>query len=417
MLVQKEKSYVQLQRAGFYLFAFGLPMSHVPAQVGIALAAMGWLADGLVNKRWKFRRHAVMIPLLCYIGWNVLSAVLSERPGHSLGAVLNNEWPLLIMVFLFWCVDDLETLRRLVYAFLMSSSIAVIYAIWQVVGGVELYRGVPLDPMGGGFHRAVGFYGFYLTFAALAMTVFFFASALWQVTKKWYFLALAGLSVLAVVGTFARSIWLALAGMIPMFAFTRGRKAGVIVSVLLLAIVVGGIAAVPELRYRVESMLQPGQNETRLNLWKTAVEISKDHPVLGIGEDNWDLVFDRYRVSGFYDTTVHPHNDYLTVLVASGVPGLLAFVALWASALVAGFRLIRGATEATVKAIALGATFSVMGFLIGGMFQNYYGTFINCLGWWFVVGLLLSAEKIHHSAAAAGAQFKSDLNSSNDLVL
>jgi len=396
--MQKEKSFVQTERAGIFLFAVGLPISHVPAQFGIALAAVGWLGQGLVNKRWQVRWHGMMIPLLCYLGWNVLSAAFSARPGHSLGAVLDNEWPLFIMVFIYWCVEDLETLSRLLTAFLVSSSISIVYALWQVTGGVELYRGVPLDPMGFGFYRAVGFYGFYLTFAALAMTVFFFATGYMQEKKKWYFFALSGLSLLAVVGTFARSIWLALAAMIPVFAFTRGRKTGVIVTVLLLVVVAGGLLAVPALRYRAGSIVEPGQNETRLNLWNTALQISKDHPVLGIGEDNWDLVFDRYKVEGFYDTTVHPHNDYLTVLVASGVPGLVAFSAIWVTVLVAGFRLIRDAANATIKAVALGSTFSLLGFLIGGVFQNYYGTFINCLEWWFVIGLLLTAEKIDHAS-------------------
>ncbi len=401
-MIQKEKLFRQVERAGLFLFAVGLPISHVPAQFGLALAVFGWLAEGVTNKRWNVGWHGMMIPLLCYLGWNIVSAALSERPGHSLSSVLDNEWPLLIMLCLYWTVNDIETLRRIVFAFLASSAIAVVYALWQVVGGVELFRGATLDPMGWGFYRAVGFYGFYLTFAALAMTVFFYSSGFMQEMKKWHFLILSGLSLLAVVGTFARSIWLALVAAIPVFAFTRGRRAGVIVSVLLLAVIVGGIVAVPALRYRAESILEPGQNETRLNLWKTALQISKQHPVLGIGEDNWDLVFDRYRVEGFYDTTVHPHNDYLTVLVASGLPGLLAFAAMWVSALVAGFKLIHDASDATVKSVALGSTFSLMGFLIGGLFQNYYGTFINCLGWWFVVGLLLSAEKIHHSLAGGG---------------
>lgn len=396
--MQKDQVFLQLQRFGLFLFAIGLPISHVPAQFGIAAAALGWIGQGVVSKRWIVRWHGIMIPLLCYLGWNVISAAISERPGHSLGAVVDNEWPLFIMVFLYWCVDDIETLRRIVYAFLASSSLAVVYGLWQVVGGVELYRGLPLDAMGWGFHRAVGFYGFYLTFAALVMMVFFFATGFLQETKKWYFLVLAGLSVLAIVGTFARSIWLALTAMIPIFAFTRGKKTGVIVSVLLVVVIAAGVLGVPALRYRAESILEPAQNETRLNLWKTAVQISKDHPVLGIGEDNWDIMFGRYRVDGFYDTIVHPHNDYLTVLVSSGVPGLLAFVALWVSSLVSGFRLIRNASDAVARAVALGTTFSLMGFLIGGMFQNYYGTFINCLGWWFVVGLLLAAERLHQSA-------------------
>jgi O-antigen ligase len=399
--MKSERVFANLQRIGIILFAAGLPISHVPAQAGIALAAVGWLGEGITSKRWRMRWHGMMIPLLLYLGWNILSAALSERPGHSLGAVLDNEWPLFIMVFIYWCVDDLVTLRRIVFAFLAASSIAVVYSLWQVFGGLELYRGVALDPMGSGFFRAVGFYGFYLTFAALAMTVFFFSTGFTEEMKKWYFLLLAGLSLLAVVGTFARSIWLALAAAIPVFAFTRGWKSGLAVSTALLVVVAAGILTVPALRDRAESILDAGQNETRLNLWKTSLQIAQDHPVLGIGEDNWDLVFDRYRVEGFYDTTVHAHNDYLAILVASGIPGLLAFLVTWVRVLASGFILIGGAKEATVKAVALGGTFSLMGLLIGGLFQNYYGTFINCLQWWFVVGLLLTAERIHHETNGA----------------
>jgi O-antigen ligase len=157
---------------------------------------------------------------------------------------------------------------------------------------------------------------------------------------------------------------------------------------------VGGILTTPALRYRVLSIVDPGQNETRLNLWKTAVNISAHHPLLGIGQDNWDLFFERYRIEGFYDTTVHPHNDYLTVLVSSGIPGITAFLVMWGIALYRGFRASSTSSDATVRAVMWGSLFSLLGLLVGAIFQNYYGTFINCLGWWFVVGLLLTAENL-----------------------
>jgi O-antigen ligase len=113
--------------------------------------------------------------------------------------------------------------------------------------------------------------------------------------------------------------------------------------------------------------------------------------VTGVGEDNWDYVFSRYRVEGYYDTIVHPHDDYLTVLVSSGVPGLLAFLGIWGIALTAGFRASFRARDERLRAIILGSTFSLVGLLVAGIFQNYYGTFINCLGWWFVTGLLFAA--------------------------
>lgn len=397
-----EKSCTRIQRAGLFLFAFTLPISHVPAQFGIGCVALGWLLQGIFLKKWFVRWHALMIPLLVYLIWNILASALSDRPLHSLGAVLDNEWPVLIMLFIFWLVDDANTLRKLVFAFLASSAVAVVYGTWQSVGGVEFYRGVTLDPMGWGFFRAVGFYSFYLTFAGLAMMSFCFSSGFALESRRWQFIALVVLSALAIVGTFARSIWLGLAAAISVFAFTRGKRTGLLVSLVLVCVVAVGIISVPALRSRAASIVDPGQNETRLNLWKTALMVAQDNPVIGVGEDNWDHVFEKYRVEGFYDTTVHPHNDYLTVLVASGIPGITSFLAMWGVALTAGFGLIGRAQNQVVKAVSVGATTTLLGFLIAGFFQNYYGTFINCLGWWFVVGLLLSAQNIHEQMSASG---------------
>ncbi len=392
--MKRESVFKATTRFGILLFALSIPISHVPAQFGIGIAFVGWLGEGLINKKWRVCWHPVFIPLIVYLIWNILSAALSERPGHSLGAILDNEWPLFIMLMLFWTVNDEAFLRKVLMVFLSSVCVAVVYAVWQVVGGVELYRHMPLDPMGSGLYRAVGFYSFYLTFAALAMAAFFFSTSFSFEFRKWYFVVLSVLSFLAVVGSFARSMWLAFALAIPIFAFMRRRKLGAILSSVLLIVVIGGMLFVPTLRYRAGSILDAGQNETRLNLWKTAVKISESNPIIGIGEDNWDLMFERYRVAGYYDTTVHPHNDYLTVLVSSGIPGLLAFLSIWTVLLVTGFKSIVKMQNRTLRAVGWGGAFSLVGLLVGAMFQNYYGTFINCLEWWFVAGLLMTAVKL-----------------------
>lgn len=386
----------KITRFGLFLFALGLPISHVPAQFGIGFAFIGWLLEGLLNKRWQLRWHVFLAPLIFYFMWNILAAALSPRPVHSLGAVLDNEWPSIMMLMMFWTIEDRDTLSNLVYAYLMAGSIAMAYAIWQAQAGIELYRGMPLDSMGFGYFRAVGFYGFYLTFAAFAMSVFFLSTSFAVEVKegrRWLFGSSSVLSFLAVLVTFARSIWLSFAAAIPLLAFSKSRKAGIIVTVSLLLLATVGVLALPALRYRVESIADVSQNETRLNLWKTAIRISDDFPILGIGEDNWDFYFERYHVEGFYDTIVHAHNDYLTVLVSSGYPGLLAFIAMWGIAISTGYRASQRAQDNRIKAIALGAKFSILGFLVGSLFQNYYGTFVNCLGWWFLAGLIMSADR------------------------
>lgn len=387
----------KITRFGLFLFAFSLPISHVPVQFGIGFALLGWLGDGIFNKRWQVRWHFFFVPLMFYIVWNIIAAAISPRPLHSLGAVLDNEWPLLIMLMMFWTINDVQTLLKLVNTLLVTSSVTMAYAIWQTFGGVELYRNMQLDAMGG-YYRAVGFYGFYLTFAALAMSVFFLSVSLFaeeKNKKRWWYAASSLVSFLAVIGSFARSIWLSFAAAIPLFAFSRSRKIGIVSVVFLITITVVGVLTVPTLKDRLASVMDLSKNETRLNLWTSAIAMAKDYPVFGVGEDNWDFFFERYRVQGgYYDTTVHPHNDYFNTLISSGVPGLLAFVSMWVSALVAGFTTAKKATNEQVRAIALGATFSVLGFLVGSFFQNYYATFVNCLGWWFLAGLIFSAHAV-----------------------
>jgi O-antigen ligase len=383
-----------LMNAGLYLFAVSLPISHVPAQFGIAISVLAWLAQGLVNRQWFISWHPFLAFVALYIGWNILAAAFSARPLHSLAAVADNEWPLLVMLMLLWTVPSPKALKRIVRIFLISSFFAMVYAVVQAFVGIEFYRGMELDPMGG-YYRAIGFYSFYLSFGALAMMVFFIAIAFLFEVKKWRFMSgvVAVVSFFAILASFARSIWLSLGIGIPLLGFLRSKKIGLATTIGLLFVFSLGILTQPALRYRAESIIDLSQNQTRINLWKTAVRISSNNLILGVGEDNWDLFVDRYKVEGYYDTTTHPHNDYLNVLVASGLPGLSSFIGMWIIAITVGIRTWRKSNDPEIKAIALGALLSVAGFLVAAFFQDYYGTFVNCLGWWFIVGLIFSSHR------------------------
>ena len=69
-------------------------------------------------------------------------------------------------------------------------------------------------------------------------------------------------------------------------------------------------------------------------LWSTALQISAEHPVLGIGPDNFRLTYGRYLGLAAWDSRVHANNTYLEVLVGMGAIGAAAL--LWL--IVAAFR-------------------------------------------------------------------------------
>jgi O-antigen ligase len=194
---------------------------------------------------------------------------------------------------------------------------------------------------------------------------------------------------------FARSIWLSFAVAIPVFGFMKGKRIGSIVTTGFLVIVLFCLIFIPAIRERAYSIVIPSENQTRLNLWKTTVNISMDYPLTGIGEDNFDYYFEKYKVEGYYDATGHPHNDYLNVLVNSGIPGLAAFLSIWIIIIWIGFKIVKDSNNPFLRELSLGSTLAIIGFMVGGVFQNYYGTFANCWGWWFMAGLTMTSYRIY----------------------
>ena len=385
----------KLTRSGLLLAALGFPFSHVPVQIGVGLAALGWILQGLIYKQWQVRWHSFFVAYIAYLLWNVIASGLSERPGHSLWALVDNEWAVLAMLVLFWSRKDDLWLKTLVTVLIVSSSVAMLYAIVQTFTGIEWLRGVDIYPVGN-FHRSIGFFSHHLTFAAFAMAVFFL-SASWAINRvgdlKWT-ATLTIMAFAATAVTFARGMWIVLALGFPILGFLTNKKLGTIITTGLLVVLVAGMIFVPEVSQRAQSILDLQGNENRLNLWTSAWDMFLDHPVLGVGQDNWDLHFPHYRVVGWYDTIAHPHNDYLNVLISSGVPGLLAFVAMWVITLGTGYRTWRNSANTTVRAVSLGTVLSIGGLMLGGLIQNYYGTFVNCFEWWFLAGLLFASFDI-----------------------
>lgn len=64
---------------------------------------------------------------------------------------------------------------------------------------------------------------------------------------------------------------------------------------------------------------------SRRALWSAAMKIVAAHP-LGIGPDNYRLVYGRYLGATRWDTHVYSNNLYLEILAGSGVFGLAAFL-------------------------------------------------------------------------------------------
>ncbi len=67
-------------------------------------------------------------------------------------------------------------------------------------------------------------------------------------------------------------------------------------------------------------------------LWAAALRMAADHPVLGLGPDNYRLAYGPYAGLERWDRRIHANNMYLEILAGAGILGLLALLWLLAGA-------------------------------------------------------------------------------------
>jgi O-Antigen ligase len=67
-------------------------------------------------------------------------------------------------------------------------------------------------------------------------------------------------------------------------------------------------------------------------LWTAALRMAADHPIVGVGPDNYRLAYGPYAGIERWDRRVHANNMYLEILTGAGILGLLALLWLVASA-------------------------------------------------------------------------------------
>jgi hypothetical protein len=87
-------------------------------------------------------------------------------------------------------------------------------------------------------------------------------------------------------------------------------------------------------------------------LWDTALRITRDSPVLGIGPDNFRLSYGNYLGLAASDTRVHANNTYLEVLVGMGVAGAAALIWLIAAAVRSAAAVIARAAAGSMEFVA-----------------------------------------------------------------
>jgi putative inorganic carbon (hco3(-)) transporter len=133
----------------------------------------------------------------------------------------------------------------------------------------------------------------------------------------------------------------------------------------------------------------------RVEIWRSALHMIADHPVLGLGMDNFLYAYQGgyMEPSAWREPSIsHPHNWVLDFWIQLGLPGLVLAVALICWTIAAALRLVRtGEPESkTIGATALALTAV---FLTHGSVDNSYFLVDSAVLWWVIIGMLVVAKE------------------------
>ena len=328
---------------------------------------------GTEGTRWSL--SSLDWAALAFVIVSVASLFVAEYPKYALrefrGIVLE---PALYYLMLRTMMNrgDQKVLWRVVDALMLAGVIVA------VVGLIQYAFNINIITAEAGQHRLRSVYGSPNNvglFLGRVLPILIAVVLLGKGRRRWWY----GVSVLpvalAIVLSFSKGALLLgiPAALVVIGVLAGGRWLWAAVG----AVAAGGLAAIPLLRTpRFASLLDltSGTSFFRVNVWHSALLMIREHPILGVGLDNFLYQYrGRYMFPDAWAESMlsHPHNivlDYAARLGLMGLAvGLWLQAAFWQAALP-----LRKLSDPLNRALAIGLMASMADFLAHGLVDASY---------------------------------------------
>ncbi|MGE5140440.1 MAG: O-antigen ligase family protein [Rudaea sp.] len=397
---------------GLALLVFSIPfflypktfgsLGFSPVEILTAVSAAAWALKAALR---AIDRHSIGVKVtLSSLDYAVLLFVLlgivSVRFASNYGVAMREFRVIVIEPALLYALLRLTPLSpagrsRLVNALLLAGAAVCLVGLAQLVTG-DLIRADTIARVRAvwGSPNNAGLFLGRLFPVALAFAVFL------QGPRRWLYAALALLIVVVVYFTYSRGalflglpagiavvgaawLWQHRSGLrVPRAAWLAG-----LALVILLAAILGSTA-------RLESLFQEGTGTGffRVAVWTSALHMIQDHPLLGVGLDNFLYEYPKYMLPEAWrePNLSHPHNVLLDFWVRLGSFGLVVLVWMQVDFFRRAWRSFRRAGDRFTMALAVGLAASMADFLAHGMIDAAY--FVVDLAFVFMLSMGLIAS-------------------------
>lgn len=411
-----------LKRSLFFLLILSMPLDfglllvargYGQAGQGIFLSMVDISILGLIAL-WMFDRKTFYVsgderinwhsqltkPAMCFLGANILSLLVS---GDKTMSVYGIVYVIKLFTLFFVVANSIKTEREIRYVMLFLVMGLFVQGSMYLI---QHYTHSDFNVLGqsqfsGEFHgvtRERGLMGQANTSGNFFSACLLLSIGLYFIERRTLSKVLTGitigLGVCALIITLTRIAWLSfiVCGMILMMIGLKRKwlRFRFLIPVLLLLIIVV-IGFWESVAGRFEKS-DEGSSYSRVPTMILMTRIIRDHPVLGIGVNNYPDVRKRYLTEDVRGALRDAHNLYLLIFVETGMPGFLSFMWLLYAILKKGIRTI-GSKNFLKSKLAAGVLMAI--------FSIYIADLTNAVGigpagnlMWFLVGFMSAIGRV-----------------------
>ncbi len=143
-------------------------------------------------------------------------------------------------------------------------------------------------------------------------------------------------------------------------------------------------------------------NYGRINMWTTGLRIAHDYPLLGVGDTDLHVFYEKYKAADDPETGGHLHNNMVTLLVTLGGVGLAVVLALFVKIFLVLLAIVRRRrADWLYGSASAGVLAAYCAFQVNGVFEWNFGDHEIMVFLWFFIGLALAVDRTATGDTAA----------------
>src|SRR5687767_13075021 len=336
-----------------------MQLSIAAAQILLTIAVAAWLASHLVRSE-RLEAPSFFWPLVVYAGLTLVSAGFSLDPEVSFTD--SKQLVLLMLV-------------PLTYDFARGARANSVLSIVLTIGAASAFYGIVqyavlnFDGLG---RRPTGTLSHWMTYSGTLMLVICAATArmLYGTSGRLWAAFIMPALLVALSLTLTRGAWVGVAVGVSLLLLSKDFR---LLALVPIVIVIGVLLAPQAIIERAGTIFDPKDltSRDRIAMLQAGAAIVKDYPLMGVGPDQIEHVYPRYRVpDAVKPTNPHLHNVPMQIAAERGLPALAAWMWFVVSVTVGLYRLLRTSRNKSLAAAALGG---VAAMLAAGLTEYNFG--------------------------------------------